>query len=1207
MTNLSDRTAGWRFWVDRGGTFTDVVAVDPEGVQRHCKLLSRDPGHYEDATVEAIRRCLSVKRGAPIPAERIVELRVGTTVATNALLERSGSRTALLITAGFGDLPIIGDQRRPELFALNIHREPPLAARHFEITERLDARGAVLHPLDEASVHDALRRAREAGCEAVAIAFVHATVDGRHEHRTAEIAAEYGFEEVVCSHAVSPLPGFLERMQTATAEAYLQAAVSAYADGLRQALPGVTIRFMQSSGSLVDADRFRARHALLSGPAGGVVGAVRTGERLGLQQIIGFDMGGTSTDVFHFAGRIERVDDTRVAGVNVRSPSVQLHTVAAGGGSRLLSRDGRAVVGPESAGAHPGPACYGRGGPPAVTDANLLLGRLRPERFPAVFGPDAQHPLNLDASRSALKVLGNSLHGTGSASPLEALAYGYLEIATENMANAIRRITVEQGIDTEHYTLTAFGGAGGQMACLVAEALDLSDVFIPDAAGVLSALGIGLSELSNLQQIAVDRLLGDCDPATLESGIDTAAAQAREALEAQGVPATRIHIETQADLQFDSSDTTLTVPFRRLTELEPSFLDRHRQVFGFADEARAIRLRSITVEAAGGGHTLAAGSIGTADDWSDGRIRFWAKADGHLAERDARLIARERMTDGRQVQGPALITEPNSTIVVEPGWTATRVPGGLRLRRSATVKRLNRDDAGIADPVRLEIIHNRLMAIAEQMGEALRRTAHSVNVRERMDFSCAIYTADGELVANAPHIPVHLGSMGAAVQSLLERHRTALTPGSAWLLNNPYLGGTHLPDLTVVAPRFDANNRLVQLVAARAHHADVGGITPGSMPAESYVLDEEGIVFDGLCIVDASGFREDAIRAHLAQNPRPARQPDLNLVDLRAQVAACRQGIAGLEQLDGQFGAEPTQRYLQHILSHAADCVRALIPGMKPGHGEVTLDDGTPIRVTLRPDAESRRLVLDFTGTGAQHPGNRNAPAAITRAAVLYVLRCLLDRPIPLNDGCLRPVELILPKSCLLNPEPPAAVVAGNVETSQAVVNALLEAFDACAHAQGTMNNLSFGNATEQYYETICGGAGAGERFDGTDAVQTHMTNSRMTDVETLERRHSVRVDSFGIRRGSGGAGRHPGGCGAIRRLTLLTPMEISVLSSQRARAPRGLHGGQDGAAGVNTLIRRTGERRDLGAQARVEVEAGDRIEILTPGGGGWGWGESSR
>ena len=1191
----------WRFWVDRGGTFTDVVAQRPDGELIEFKLLSRNPDRYQDATVEAVRRCLNVVAGEPIPTEQIVELRVGTTVATNALLERTGSKTALFITEGFGDLSVIGDQRRPDLFALDIRREPPLTDCVFEITERLNSDGEVVTALDEQTVHSALEQAKALGCKALAIALVHATINPRHERRVAELAARYDFGEVVVSHEVSALPGFLERMQTAGAEAYLQASVSQYIDELRRALPGVTIRCMQSSGALADAAQFRARHALLSGPAGGVMGAVRTAQAAGVERLIGFDMGGTSTDVFHCAGRVERVDETQVAGVVVRSPSVQLHTVAAGGGSRLGVQDGRATVGPESAGAYPGPACYGRAGPAAVTDANLVLGRLLREHFPAVFGQDGRQPLDPEASHQALDRLSIALHGDNSPHSPEQLAYGYIEIAVENMANAIRRITVEQGIDTQDYTLVAFGGAGGQLACLVAQALEVSDIFIPEAAGVLSALGIGLSELSQIEQLAIDQPLAACDSTTLQHAITVAAQQSRQRLADQGVANEQIRVEYSADLHFDGTDTTLTLPFERLDRLASDFLEQHRQVFGFADQQRAIRLRSLTIEALGGGHGFRPIDPVPAKSPTGRSIDVWAKLSGRLERVTASQLSRDDMAEGQQIKGPALITEPNSCIVVEPGWMATRQRGGLRLRQASRVRVAPTNESTAADPMRLEIIHNRLMAIAEQMGEALRRTAHSVNVRERMDFSCAIYTANGELVANAPHIPVHLGSMGAAVQSLLQRHRSVLAPGSAWLLNNPYLGGTHLPDLTVVSPRFDTSGELVQLVAARAHHADVGGITPGSVPAESHRLDEEGIIFDGLCIVDESGFHEAVIRDHLGQGPHPARQPDLNLVDLRAQIAACHQGLAGLDRLDAQFGAAQAQAYLHHILDHSADCVRQMIRAVQPGTGSVDLDDGTPIRVSLTPDRHTGHLVLDFQGTGTQHAGNRNAPTAITRAAVLYVLRCLLARPLPLNDGCLRPVELRIPAGSLLNPEPPAAVVAGNVETSQAIVNVLLEAFGSAAHAQGTMNNLSFGNDTEQYYETICGGAGAGAGFAGADAVQTHMTNSRMTDVEVLERRHSVRVEQFGLWRQSGGAGRSRGGSGAIRRLRFLSEMDVSVLSSQRKTAPRGLHGGGDGTCGRNTHYRNDGTRQDLGPQARLQVQPGDCIEIRTPGGGGWG------
>ncbi len=1200
LPHAQTAAAGWRFWIDRGGTFTDVLSLSPDGMLRADKLLSEDPEHYDDAVIAGVRRVLGLAAEAPIPASRIEELRVGTTVATNALLERKGTPTALLVTRGFGDLLAIGDQTRPDLFALDIRKAAPLAARVIEIDERVDADGAILTPLDEIQVEQALETARQQGCRALAIALVHGATAPAHERRIADLARAAGFEAVRCSHEVSPLPGLLGRAETAVIDAYLSPVLHQYTRRLAAALPDTRLRFMQSSGGLVGVDALSGRNAVLSGPAGGVIGAVRTAAALGRDRLIGFDMGGTSTDVFHFAGTLEQLDEGRIAGARLRAPMLQIETVAAGGGSILGFDGARLRVGPESAGADPGPACYRRSGPLAMTDANVQLGRIRPEFFPKVFGPEADQPLDPAAVGQAFAARADEIAAAGGrAWTSEQLAWGYLRIGVENMANAIRGISVRRGIDVGGYTLCAFGGAGGQHACAVADAVGIRSVLLHDHAGLLSALGIGIADLSRRDERMIEQALDGADLEAIATIGQTLEHGVRAALRSDGVDGD-IHVRLQVRLRYDTSDTALAVDLTDAAAMRAAFEGGHRQLFGFADPQRPLVLQSIVAEARGGGHAIppAPPSPATpAPALQRVSVHFAGDDDATPRSLDTPVYRREQLSAGQQIDGPALLLEPHSTVVVEPGWRARRLDGALLLERSRALPR-HRAVSTACDPMHLEIFHNRYMAIAEQMGDALRRTARSVNVRERLDFSCAIFDARGRLVANAPHIPVHLGSMGVSVQALLREHGAELAEGDAWLINDPYRGGTHLPDLTVIAPRFDADGRLRQLVAARAHHADVGGISPGSMPAASRSIAEEGIRFAGLRIMREGRFLEPALLAALGAGPWPARQPAHNLADLQAQLAATRSGIAELAGLDDSFGRDVVDAYMQHIFDHAEQAVRALLPKLRPGSRRLQMDGGRVIAVTVTPADD--RLRIDFTGTSAQDPGNFNAPLAVTRAATLYVLRLLLGTDIPLNDGCLQPVELHVPDGSLLNPVKPAAVVAGNVETSQAVVDALLGAFGVLADSQGTMNNLSFGDAAHQYYETICGGAGAGAGHAGASAVHTHMTNSRITDVEILEARFPVRLERFAIRRDSGGAGRWPGGDGVIRELRFLQPMQVGILSGHRHTPPQGLDGGGPGACGRNMLIGQAGERM-LDACVALEVAPGERIRIETPGGGGCG------
>ena len=1185
----------WSFWIDRGGTFTDVIARRDDGEVRTLKLLSASNA-YADAAVEAMRRVLDAEPGAPFPADQVSAIRMGTTVATNALLERRGAPTLFLTTRGFGDALRLGDQTRPDLFALNIVRPEPLYAMAAEVTERLDATGQVVAALDEGEVRQALAEARAQGCVSVAIAFLHSDLNGAHERRAGELAAEAGFDFVALSHEVSPLPRFLPRAETTVADAYLTPVLQAYVRQVAEAVAGAPLYFMTSAGALVPARAFRGRDAVTSGPAGGVVGVAATAEAAGAQAVLGFDMGGTSTDVCRYAGRLERRDKAQVAGVRLRSPMLDVETVAAGGGS-ILTFDGlRARVGPHSAGADPGPAAYGRGGPATVTDANLVLGRLDPRRFPAVFGPRNDGPLDLIAARERLTALAQAM-GAPSA---EAAAEGFVAIAVEQMALAIRRISTERGFDPREHGLVAFGGAAGQVACQAAEALGVTRVLCPRFGSLLSAYGIGQAQVSALRQAGLETPLDAAGLAAAEAIAGRLTDQARSDLKAQGadVGATQITLR----LRYDGADAELPAAPGPVTAVRQTFEAAHQRLFGFIEAERAILIASVEAEAtargADGADGAALASAGVASGPSAPATLAAFVVDG--APQQVPVIEASALV---QQDGPALIVRDDTQIAVLPGWRAVaRADGLIELERQGRASAgLGLAEADDVDPITLELFNRRFMGVAEAMGAALERTAHSVNIKERLDFSCALFDPDGGLVANAPHMPVHLGSMGASVRAVRDRH-AQLRPGQAFALNNPYAGGTHLPDITVVMPIFVGEAaRPSFYVAARGHHADIGGIQPGSMPPFSRTIAEEGVLLDALPIMQDGRFLESDVRAALGAGAWPARAPDRNIADLKAQVAACRAGGEAVSAMIEAFGADLVTRYMGFVQENATAAVRRALGRLTDGYADLPMDGGGRIVVRTSVDAVAGSATLDFRESADQLDSNFNAPASIVDAAALYVFRTLVDDDIPLNAGCLAPLDILTRPGSMLDPAPGAAVVAGNVETSQHVVDALYTALGVMACAQGSMNNFTFGDATRQYYETICGGAGASADHDGASGVHTHMTNSRLTDPEILERRYPVRLETFALRPGSGGEGDRRGGDGVVRRLQFLSPMEAALLSTRRTHAPQGLAGGGPGLPGRQALITAAGEVKDLPGCFSIQVEPGDAIEIQTPGGGGYG------
>ncbi|MBN2700232.1 MAG: hydantoinase B/oxoprolinase family protein [Methylothermaceae bacterium] len=1206
-------THRWRFWIDRGGTFTDIVARRPDGTLITHKLLSNNPQRYSDAVLQGIRDLLELPVDLPIPVAPIEEIRMGTTVGTNALLERTGERTALVITEGYGDALAIAYQNRPDIFALEIRKPEALYERVIEVRERTDARGEVLTALDLDAARRALITAFNDGIRALAIVLMHAYRNPSHEVALAALAREIGFPQVSVSHTVSPLIRLVARGDTTVLDAYLSPPLHRYTEHITAGFEGpVKLWLMQSQGGLVEAHRFQGKDSIVSGPAGGLIAAATLCRQAGFERIITFDMGGTSTDVAHYGGELERTHETEIAGVRLQTPQLHIHTVAAGGGSVLHFDGQRYRVGPQSAGADPGPACYRRGGPLTVTDANLMVGKIQADFFPVVFGPAGDQPLDRNATAAAFAELAREIHAvTGDDRPPESVAEGFLEVAVENMADAIKRISVQRGHDLARYALSCFGAAGGQHACKVAEKLGIRRVFLHPFAGVLSAYGMGLADFRRIYQHTLGIPLADTDTASLQAHFAELEKKGRIDLTSQGLPADRIEISRRLHLSYAGNDTTLAVPFSDPAAMTRAFETKHRKRFGFVYSDKALIAELLTIEAIGRSEKTVDPIVPpSAEPPRPATFRdLYSGGDWHRAP----LYRRHDLKPGHIIPGPALMIEPTATTVIEPGWE-----GEINERNQlilhhrdenpvpAKDKLIENVDETQADPVRLEIFNKQFMAVAEQMGYTLQNTAHSVNIKERLDFSCALFDPHGHLVANAPHIPVHLGSMGECVQSLLKRE--SLRPGEVWLTNSPYHGGTHLPDITVVTPVFDRTGQaLLFLVASRGHHGDVGGKTPGSMPSDSRKIEDEGVWSAGFKIVDRGRFLEEEIRRWLASGPWPARNPDQNLADLQAQIAANERGLQGLRKMIEDWGLATVQAYMNHIQVSAGEAVRKVLTTLpKQGRFRYRLDTGAEIVVNICVDRSQRRARIDFTGTSPQQPDNFNAPEAVCKAAVLYVFRTLVADDIPLNAGCLAPLEIILPKGCFLNPSYPAAVVAGNVETSQYIVDTLYGALKVMAASQGTMNNFTFGNARHQYYETLCGGGGAGCDFDGADAVHTHMTNSRLTDPEILESRFPVRVESFSIRRDSGGKGHHRGGNGIRRAIRFLEPMTCALLSSHRRYPPFGMAGGGPGALGRNLILRADGKTEKLAGCARIQVDADDVLVIETPGGGGYGNGDHS-
>jgi 5-oxoprolinase (ATP-hydrolysing) len=1291
MKRMSRSTVGrWDFWIDRGGTFTDVIARTPEGKLVAHKLLSENPEVYRDAAVQGIRDLLRLKNGEPIPSGIIGSVKMGTTVATNALLERKGERTLLLITKGFRDALRIGYQARPKIFARQIIKPDIVYERVIEVDERVRADGTVERPPDLARLQDALERARADGIAAVAIVFMHAYRYPEHEQRVAALARELGFPQVSVSHEVSPLIKLVSRGDTTVVDAYLSPILRRYVAQVTEELgicrpgrpsrtegaarvirdpsfrargamgpgsrapqrrsaplwstrPGrqsesgapvpIRLMFMMSSGGLTAADMFQGKDAILSGPAAGVVGMAEAGRAAGFSHLVGFDMGGTSTDVSHFSGEYERAFETEVAGVRMRAPMMMIHTVAAGGGSVLHFDGSRFRVGPDSAGANPGPKSYRRGGPLTVTDANLMVGKLTPDFFPKIFGPRQDLPLDAAAVHAAFVKLAAEI---GGRSP-EETADGFIKIAVENMANAIKKISVQRGYDVTRYTLNCFGGAGGQHACLVADALGMTAILIHPLSSLLSAYGMGLADIRATRQQAIEQPLGFPALAIIGRIGRNLAKETMREVAVQGVAQSKIKAFVRAHIRYAGTDTALIVPAFAiktarsaakisLARMKSAFERAHRSQFGFIDRSKELVVEAVSVEAVGGGTKFTDEHLRRTRRRPPSparRTRFFSNGEWHHAA----VFTRDQLAPGDKVSGPAIIIEPHQTVVVEGGWQATITERNHLVLRRVVAARRRRAIGTTADPVMLEVFNNLFMSIAEQMGVTLQNTAYSVNIKERLDFSCAVFDASGSLVANAPHMPVHLGSMDRAVETIIRENRGRIAPGDVYAINAPYNGGTHLPDITVCTPVFETSfeararpSRLALLapqddarehlrttpkilfwVASRGHHADVGGISPGSMSPNATTIEEEGVYIDNFKLVDRGRFRERELNELLTKAPHPARNPVQNINDLKAQIAANEKGVHELRRMVDQFTLPVVHAYMRHVQDNAAESVRRVIDRLHDSRFEYEMDQGTCIRVRIKVDKKRREATVDFTGTSPQQPSNFNAPEPVTRAAVLYVFRVMVDDDIPMNAGCLRPIRIVIPPKSMLSPHYPAAVVAGNVETSQAVTDCLFGALGALAAAQGTMNNLNFGNDKYQYYETICSGSPAGPGFDGTDAVHTHMTNTRLTDPEVLEFRYPVLLEDFHIREGSGGRGRWHAGDGVTRTIRFLEKMECTILSGHRSVPPFGLAGGGSGEVGENSVRRSDGRIEKLQGCDATVLEAGEAITIRTPTAGGYG------
>lgn len=1201
----------WQVWIDRGGTFTDIVAKKPDGSLVTHKLLSENPEKYQDAAVHGIRHLLNIAPSAPIPAKMIGAVKMGTTVATNALLERKGDPTLLVTTCGFGDALRIGYQTRPDLFARHIILPEMLYQKVLEVHERVSAQGELITTLDQEAAKIGLQKAYDSGIRAVAIVFMHGYRYPEHEQRVAKIAEAIGFVQISTSHRVSPLMKLVSRGDTTVVDAYLSPILRRYVDQIAEQLGSATdsgpkLMFMQSNGGLTDAQLFQGKDAILSGPAGGVVGMVKTAAMGGFSKLIGFDMGGTSTDVAHYNGEYERSFETMVAGVRMRAPMMHIHTVAAGGGSVLNFDGARYRVGPESAGANPGPSCYRRGGPLTVTDCNIILGKIQPKYFPQVFGENGNLPLDTTSVESGFLALAETIAEATDTPPLSLtkVAEGFLRIAVENMANAIKKISVQRGYDVTEYTLNCFGGAGGQHACLVADALGMKRVFLHPFAGVLSAYGMGLADIRALREVHLEFPLTDEAPQLIANACRPLISEVKAEVIAQDIEKNLIKIICKAHLRYEGTDSALLVDADTPAKMTKAFEHAHKQRFGFIARERGLVVEALSVEAVGVTESIIDEPQPTAADPSPqppiphDTVQMVSNSQLHKTP----LYLRDDLLTGQKITGPAIIAEKTGTVVVEEDWSAeTNEQGHLILKRYR--ERPSQHAIGTsADPVMLEVFNNLFMSIAEQMGATLANTAYSVNIKERLDFSCALFDPDGMLVANAPHVPVHLGSMGESIKTIIRENQTTMQPGDVYMLNAPYNGGTHLPDVTVITPVFANDSKEVLFyVASRGHHADIGGRTPGSSPPDSRHIEEEGVLIDNFLLVKQGVLQEQETRDLLNSGPYPCRNIDQNMADLSAQIAANETGVRELRNMVANFGLEVVHAYMQHVQDNAEESVRRVLDVLQNCSFVYPMDGGQQIKVCISVNRKKREATIDFTGTSPQSEGNYNAPTAVCKAAVLYVFRTLVADNIPLNEGCMKPLKLTIPPGTMISPEYPAAVISGNTEVSQAITDALFGALGLLASSQGTMNNFVYGNATHQNYETICGGTGAGPDHPGTSAVHSHMTNTRMTDPEVVEWRFPVQVESFSIRHGSGGTGKFPGGDGVVRKIRFLEPMTATVLSSHRETEPYGLAGGSPGKKGQNIVLHPDGTTTILAGNDEVFLSPNDIFIIKTPGGGGYG------
>ena len=1199
---MSSKNEKWQFWIDRGGTFTDIVARKPDGMILAHKLLSVDPEHYTDAAMHGIRMMIGIDPEDTLPTDIISSIKMGTTVGTNALLERKGEPTALVITEGFRDALRIGYQNRPDIFALNIELPDLLYDEVIEIKERYSAHGKELLTLDTESARKELEIIYSKGIRSAAIVLMHAYRYPEHELQLRTIAEEIGFTQISLSHEASPLMKLISSGETTVVDAYLSPVLRRYIDMIAATLEAgggnTKLMFMQSNGGLVEATRFRGKDCILSGPAGGIVGAVETSMMAGFRKVVTFDMGGTSTDVAHYSGEYERSFETEIAGVHLRSPMLYIHTVAAGGGSILHFDSGRFTVGPDSAGSDPGPACYRKGGPLTITDCNLMLGKIDPKHFPHVFGHSADLSLDVDIVKEKFSALAEEVSAcTGEKHSPEQVAEGFLKIAVENMANAIKKISIQRGYDTKDYVLCCFGGAGAQHACGVADALNIKKILIHPLAGVLSAYGMGLADQRIMKEHAVEKKLGKELVPEMMDIVSELERSGREEIRMQGVSDEDISTLHKVHVKYRDAGTSIVIDLGNDEEIRDAFEIEHKSRFGFIMENKELVIEAVSTEIIGAGEEMHHFIMPEDERKVREKLpdtRIFTCEDFHRTP-----VHRRESIAETKVNGPAIIVEANTTVIIEPGWQA-ELSDDQELVLERVVPLPKRESIGTeADPVMLEIFNNRFMSIAQQMGYTLQNTAYSVNIKERLDFSCALFDREGNLIANAPHIPVHLGSMGESVRAIIGKF-PAMGEGDVFMLNSPFEGGTHLPDITIITPVFH-KGEIAFYVASRGHHADIGGVTPGSIPPESRHIEEEGVITSGQRIVSGGRFLEDEVYAWLSSGKYPARNPFQNIADLKAQVAANEKGVMELAKLVEHFSMETIQAYMKHVMDNAEESVRRVIEVLKDGEYSLSFDDDTVIHVKVSIDRERRTAHIDFTGTSGQHPGNLNAPVAVCKAAVLYVFRSLVEKNIPLNEGCLKPLQISIPGKSILNPGHPAAVVAGNVETSQYIVDALFGALGVMAGSQGTMNNFTFGDEEFQYYETICGGSGAGDGSDGTDAVQTHMTNSRITDPEVLEWRFPVRLEEFSVRKGSGGMGAYTGGCGVVRKIRFLKPMKAAIISSHRKFAPKGLNGGEDGKTGHNYVVRNDGYFEELGGRALVKMDTGEIFVIETPGAGGYG------